>query len=88
VARSERFTAPALDGVTLHAIHHGDPSQPKLVLLHGGGAMSQEFPLAYMYARMRALRFADGPDEVHRQQIARLELRRQTNWTPRAKDSD
>jgi acyl-CoA dehydrogenase len=44
--------------------------------LHGGGAMSQEFPLAYMYARMRALRFADGPDEVHRQQIARLELRR------------
>jgi alkylation response protein AidB-like acyl-CoA dehydrogenase len=56
--------------------------------LHGGGAMSQEFPLAYMYARMRALRFADGPDEVHRQQIARLELRRQTNWTPRAKYSD
>jgi acyl-CoA dehydrogenase len=56
--------------------------------LHGGGAMSQEFPLAYMYARMRALRFADGPDEVHRQQIARLELRRQTNWTPRAKESD
>jgi pimeloyl-ACP methyl ester carboxylesterase len=38
VARSERFTAPVLDGVTLHAIHHGDPSQPKLVLLHGGGA--------------------------------------------------
>jgi acyl-CoA dehydrogenase len=56
--------------------------------LHGGGAMSQEFPLAYMYARMRALRFADGPDEVHRQQIARLEIRRQTNWTPRAKNTD
>jgi acyl-CoA dehydrogenase len=29
-----------------------------------------------MWSRMRALRFADGPDEVHRQQIARLELRR------------
>ena len=56
--------------------------------LHGGGAMSQEFPLSYMWSRMRALRFADGPDEVHRQQIARLELRRQTNWTPRPKDSD
>lgn len=56
--------------------------------LHGGGAMSQEFPLAYMWARARALRFADGPDEVHRNQIARLELRRQTNWTPRPKDSD
>jgi acyl-CoA dehydrogenase len=44
--------------------------------VHGGGAMSQEFSLAYVWARMRALRFADGPDEVHRQQIARLELRR------------
>jgi len=48
----------------------------KAMQLHGGGSMSQEFPLAYMYARLRALRFADGPDEVHRQQIARLELRR------------
>ena len=56
--------------------------------LHGGGAMSQEFPLAYMWARARALRFADGPDEVHRQQIARLELRAQQNWSPRGKDID
>ncbi|MEK9751786.1 MAG: acyl-CoA dehydrogenase family protein [Rhodospirillaceae bacterium] len=48
--------------------------------LHGGGAMSQEFPLAYMWARMRALRFADGPDEVHRQQIARMELKRKAGW--------
>jgi pimeloyl-ACP methyl ester carboxylesterase len=38
VARSERFTTPALDGVTLNAIQHGDPARPKLVLLHGGGA--------------------------------------------------
>jgi pimeloyl-ACP methyl ester carboxylesterase len=38
VARSERFTSPALEGVALHAIHHGDPARPKLVLLHGGGA--------------------------------------------------
>jgi pimeloyl-ACP methyl ester carboxylesterase len=38
VARSERFTCPALDGVRLHALHHGDPANPKLVLLHGGGA--------------------------------------------------
>ncbi len=51
--------------------------------LHGGGAMSQEFMLSYMWARMRALRFADGPDEVHRQQIARLELRRMVDWPPR-----
>ena len=51
--------------------------------LHGGGAMSQEFMLSYMWARMRALRFADGPDEVHRQQIARLELRRMLDWPSR-----
>jgi pimeloyl-ACP methyl ester carboxylesterase len=38
VARSERFTTPGLSGVELHAIHHGDPARPKLVLLHGGGA--------------------------------------------------
>jgi len=47
--------------------------------LYGGGAMCQEFMLSYMWARMRALRFADGPDEVHRQQIARLELKRQAS---------
>ena len=50
---------------------------------HGGGAMSQAFKLSYMWSRMRALRFADGPDEVHRQQIAKLEMRRQVNWPPR-----
>ncbi|MCB1745087.1 MAG: acyl-CoA dehydrogenase, partial [Gammaproteobacteria bacterium] len=55
--------------------------------LHGGGAMSQEFPLSYMWARMRALRFADGPDEVHRQQIARLEFRRHTNVAPSPRGS-
>jgi len=38
VARSERFSTPSLDGVALHAIHHGDPARPALVLLHGGGA--------------------------------------------------
>lgn len=38
MARSERFTTPSLDGIALHAVHHGDPDRPKLVLLHGGGA--------------------------------------------------
>ncbi len=43
---------------------------------HGGAGLSQDFPLAYMYAHSRTLRFADGPDEVHRNAIARLELAR------------
>ena len=44
--------------------------------LHGGGGVSQEFGLASAWAHSRTLRFADGPDEVHRRQIGRLELRR------------
>jgi len=43
---------------------------------HGGGGVSQEFLLAHWWAHSRTLRLADGPDEVHRNQIARLELRR------------
>jgi acyl-CoA dehydrogenase len=41
---------------------------------HGGGAMCDDFPLAYAYTISRTLRFADGPDEVHRNAIAKLEL--------------
>jgi acyl-CoA dehydrogenase len=44
--------------------------------VHGGGAVAEDFGLAHAYAQARALRFADGPDEVHRNQIARLELRK------------
>jgi acyl-CoA dehydrogenase len=43
---------------------------------HGGGGVSDDFPLAAMYAGIRTLRIADGPDEVHRMVIARRELRR------------
>jgi acyl-CoA dehydrogenase len=44
--------------------------------VHGGGGMCQDFPLAYYYAQARTLRFADGPDEVHRNAIAKMELGR------------
>jgi acyl-CoA dehydrogenase len=44
--------------------------------VHGGGGMCDDFPLAYAYAQARTLRFADGPDEVHRNAIAKLELAR------------
>ncbi|MFN8927871.1 MAG: acyl-CoA dehydrogenase family protein [Rhodospirillales bacterium] len=43
---------------------------------HGAGGISDDFGLGYAYAWARALRLADGPDEVHRNQIGRLELRR------------
>jgi acyl-CoA dehydrogenase len=41
---------------------------------HGGAGVSDDFPLAMMYAHSRTLRFADGPDEVHRNAIAKVEL--------------
>jgi acyl-CoA dehydrogenase len=43
---------------------------------HGGAGVSDDFNLARAYANSRLLRIADGPDEVHRNQIARLELAR------------
>ena len=43
---------------------------------HGGGGMCDDFPLAYGYTLARTLRFADGPDEVHRNAIAKLEIAR------------
>ena len=41
---------------------------------HGGGGVSDDFPLSYAYAHQRTLRLADGPDEVHRASLAKLEL--------------
>jgi acyl-CoA dehydrogenase len=46
--------------------------------VHGAGGVSDDFGLASAYAHARTLRLADGPDEVHRDQIARLELRKHT----------
>lgn len=44
------------------------------IQLHGGGGMSEDFPLAAAYAGARSLRLADGPDEVHLATVAKLEL--------------
>jgi acyl-CoA dehydrogenase len=49
------------------------------IQVHGGGGVSDDFGLAYAYAHARTLRFADGPDEVHRNQIAKMEIGEQTS---------
>lgn len=49
------------------------------IQMHGGSGVSQDFPLAAMYAGVRTLRLADGPDAVHRMQVARAELKRYSN---------
>ena len=48
----------------------------RAIQVHGGGGVSDDFPLASMYAHLRTLRLADGPDEVHKRSIARTELRK------------
>ncbi|WP_141732165.1 acyl-CoA dehydrogenase family protein [Oligoflexus tunisiensis] len=47
------------------------------IQIHGGAGLSDDFPLAALYAYARVLRIADGPDEVHRNLIAKLEWKRQ-----------
>ncbi|GAB3492095.1 acyl-CoA dehydrogenase family protein [Amycolatopsis cihanbeyliensis] len=46
----------------------------KAIQLHGAGGVSQDFPLAELWAAARMLRLADGPDEVHKRSLARREL--------------
>jgi acyl-CoA dehydrogenase len=48
----------------------------KAIQAHGAAGVSQDTPLAHMWAAARSLRFADGPDEVHKRSLARAELRR------------
>ena len=48
----------------------------RAIQVHGGGGVSDDFPLALLFAHQRTLRLADGPDEVHKRTIARTELRR------------
>src|SRR5712691_2335531 len=47
----------------------------KAIQAHGAAGVSQDFPLAALWANARTLRFADGPDEVHKRSLARRELR-------------
>ena len=53
----------------------------KAIQVHGAGGLSQDFPLANAYASIRTLRFADGPDEVHKNALAKAEIRKQTHAT-------
>ena len=53
----------------------------RAIQAHGGGGVSQDFPLAELWAQARTLRLADGPDEVHRRSVARRELRRYQEGT-------
>jgi acyl-CoA dehydrogenase len=65
----------------IQAIKVGTPAMAEWVIdkaiqAHGAAGVSQDFPLAHLWAAARTLRFADGPDEVHKRSLARRELRR------------
>jgi acyl-CoA dehydrogenase len=53
----------------------------KAIQAHGAAGVSQDYPLAHLWASARTLRFADGPDEVHKRSLARRELRRYAGGT-------
>jgi acyl-CoA dehydrogenase len=48
----------------------------RAIQAHGGAGVSSDFPLAAAWANARTLRLADGPDEVHREAVVKLELRK------------
>ena len=54
----------------------------RAIQVHGGGGVTDDFPLALAWAHLRTLRLADGPDEVHKRAIARQELRKYRNQAP------
>ncbi|MFP3517723.1 acyl-CoA dehydrogenase [Pseudomonas sp. SIMBA_077] len=54
----------------------------RAIQIHGAAGVSDDFPLAYMYAMQRTLRLADGPDEVHRAAVGKLELAKYAQAAP------
>ena len=74
-----RAAAPWISMIKVEAPRMALKVVDEAMQMYGGTGVSQDTPLAGMYAGLRTLRFADGPDAVHRRQVARKELRKHTN---------
>ena len=74
-----RAAAPWISQIKVVAPRVALKVTDEAIQLHGGAGISQDFPLARMWTNLRTLRIVDGPDAVHRRQVARLELGRYTN---------
>ena len=76
---SKRDAAPWISMIKVEAPRMSLKVIDEAMQMYGGTGVSQDTPLAAMYQGQRTLRFADGPDAVHRRQVARKELRAYTN---------
>jgi acyl-CoA dehydrogenase len=76
---SPREAAPWISQIKVVAPKIALEITDEAVQMHGAMGITQDAPLAHMWAHLRTLRLADGPDAVHRRQVARAELRRYTN---------
>ena len=77
----DKAAAPLMSGIKVQVMRMATTVVDRAIQVHGAAGVSDDTPLARMYANLRALRIADGPDEVHLMAIARRELRRQTTPT-------
>jgi acyl-CoA dehydrogenase len=73
----DKAAAPAMSVIKVQVLRAATRVVDRAIQVHGAAGVSDDTPLARMYAQLRALRIADGPDEVHLMAIARRELRRQ-----------
>ncbi|MGH6814439.1 MAG: acyl-CoA dehydrogenase family protein, partial [Hyphomicrobiaceae bacterium] len=76
---SPREAAPWISQIKVIAPRIALDITDEAVQMHGAMGVTQDTPLARMWTSLRTLRLADGPDAVHRRQVARTELRRHTN---------
>ena len=74
-----RAAAPYISQIKVIAPRVALETVDEAMQMHGGTGVSQDTPLAGMWVALRTLRFADGPDAVHRMVIARQELKRYVN---------
>jgi acyl-CoA dehydrogenase len=76
--------ASQISGIKVVAPNMAAKVVDRAMQAHGGGGLSQDFPLARLWTESRVVRLADGPDEVHRRAVARTELKRfEAATTPR-----
>ncbi len=73
----DKAAAPEMSVIKVHVMRTATTVIDRAIQVFGAAGVSDDFPLARMYAQLRSLRIADGPDEVHLMAIARRELRQQ-----------